>query len=79
MDRIEINVQSGDVAVISLSQEEIDNIRRAEQEYLSGITYADKRRAEYPTFEQQMDILYHEGYEGWKSVITAIKEKYPKL
>lgn len=40
--------------------------------------YNEKRGAEYPSIEDQLDILYHEGFDAWKAQITAIKEKYPK-
>ena len=42
------------------------------------ITYAQKRRAEYPSFEDQFDLLYNGGYDVWKSTIQAVKDKYPK-
>ncbi|MBT0668404.1 hypothetical protein HT136_08480 [Novosphingobium profundi] len=40
--------------------------------------YAGQRAAEYPTWQEQMDILYHEGYDAWRAMIQAIKDKYPK-
>jgi hypothetical protein len=41
-------------------------------------TYAEKRAAEYPSFADQFDLLYHGGIEAWKDVIQAVKDKYPK-
>lgn len=41
-------------------------------------TYADFRRDEYPSIVDQLDILYHAGFETWKTTIQAIKDKYPK-
>ena len=40
--------------------------------------YQRKRRAEYPTWEQQMDDLYHNGITGWSANIKKIKDLYPK-
>ena len=40
--------------------------------------YKEKRTAEYPSIIDQLDTLYHEGHEGWKAKIQAIKNKYPK-
>lgn len=40
--------------------------------------YKEKRAAEYPSIKDQLDTLYHEGYEGWKAKIETIKNKYPK-
>jgi len=40
--------------------------------------YQRKRRAAYPTWEQQMDDLYHNGISGWSANIKKIKDKHPK-
>ena len=40
--------------------------------------YQEKRQAEYPTIADQLDDLYHNGIDGWKKTIKAIKDKYPK-
>lgn len=40
--------------------------------------YQRNRAAEYPSFADQFDLLYHGGYEAWKASIQAIKDKYPK-
>jgi hypothetical protein len=41
-------------------------------------TYAEKRAAEYPSFADQFDLLYHGGETAWKAAIQAVKNKYPK-
>jgi methyl coenzyme M reductase subunit C-like uncharacterized protein (methanogenesis marker protein 7) len=40
--------------------------------------YIPQRAAEYPSIQDQLDTLYHEGYDGWKAKIQAVKNKYPK-
>ena len=40
--------------------------------------YKYNRAKEYPSFADQFDLLYHGGYEEWKAVIQAVKDKYPK-
>ena len=40
--------------------------------------YTSKRRAEYPDYATQLDDIYHNGIDGWKATIKAIKDKYPK-
>ena len=32
----------------------------------------------YPSIEDQLDFLYHQGYDGWKAKILEIKNQYPK-
>ena len=45
---------------------------------LENNSYKSKRRAEYPDFASQLDNIYHNGIDGWKTTIKAIKDKYPK-
>ena len=40
--------------------------------------YQSKRRSEYPSIEDQLDDIYHNGVDTWKASIKAIKDKYPK-
>ena len=40
--------------------------------------YKQSRADAYPTIEAQLDSIFHEGVEGWKDTIQAIKVKYPK-
>ena len=42
------------------------------------LDYKNKRVAEYPSIEDQLDTIYHSGVAGWKTTIKAIKDKYPK-
>jgi hypothetical protein len=40
--------------------------------------YKYKRAAEYPSFADQFDTIFHDGIDAWKEQINTIKEKYPK-
>ena len=40
--------------------------------------YQRQRAAEYPSFADQFDLLYHGGIDAWKAAIQAVKDKYPK-
>ena len=40
--------------------------------------YKDKRLAEYPSWNEQLDNIYHNGVDAWKAEIKKIKDKYPK-
>ena len=42
------------------------------------LTYKEKRAAEYPLIQDQLDKIYHSGITGWKAEIKKIKDKYPK-
>ena len=41
-------------------------------------TYKYQRVAEYPTWNEQLDNIYHNGIDAWKADIKEIKDKYPK-
>ena len=51
---------------------------QAEKQAIANFTYADKRASEYPSLADQLDDIYHNGIDGWKTTIKAIKDKYPK-
>jgi hypothetical protein len=40
--------------------------------------YKAKRQQAYPSIADQLDILYHSGFDAWKSSIKAVKEEFPK-
>ena len=45
---------------------------------MAKTAYIAQRMAEYPSFADQFDLLYHGGYDAWKAAIYAVKTKYPK-
>ena len=45
---------------------------------LENNSYKSKRRAEYPSIEDQLDKIYHSGIDAWKADIKAVKDKYSK-
>mgnify|MGYP003667014595 FL=1 len=44
----------------------------------SNNAYQRSRAVEYPSIVDQLDDLYHNGIDGWKTNIKIIKDKYPK-
>lgn len=41
--------------------------------------YVSQRVVEYPSVVEQLDYIYHNGVDAWKSdIIDPIKAKYPK-
>ena len=54
----------------------------AEQERLQAEydnnQYQRDRAAEYPAVVDQLDDIFHNGIDGWKTTIQAVKDKYPK-
>jgi hypothetical protein len=54
-------------------------IADAETLAITNRTYEEKREIEYPEVVDQLDDIYHNGLDGWKATIKAIKDKYPKV
>lgn len=52
-------------------------ITRLQAEYAAK-QYQRDRAAAYPSIADQLDLLYHSGYDGWKAAIDAVKQEYPK-
>nr|BAR38131.1 hypothetical protein [uncultured Mediterranean phage uvMED] len=61
-----------------ISENDIKNkIDELEAKYISD-EYKRKRKLEYPSIVDQLDDIYHNGVDGWKETIKAVKDKYPK-
>ena len=46
---------------------------------LDNNSYRSKRRDEFPRIEDQLDYIYHNGIDKWKTdIVDPVKNKYPK-
>jgi len=43
-----------------------------------ALEYSRNREKEYPTWQDQLDDIYHNGVDAWKATIKVTKDKYPK-
>ena len=66
----------GGTAVISKSDIQAKQAE-LKTEYENNKYQRDRKEA-YPSIEEQLDDLYHNGISGWKTTIKATKDKYPK-
>lgn len=68
----------------SLLKEDIDNdgnniqVEMNYEEVIAATSYKEKRAIAYPSMEEQLDKIFHEGLESWKQQIQEIKNKHPK-
>jgi|TARA_B100000282_G_scaffold194969_1_gene142322 hypothetical protein len=60
------------------SQPTDDELNAAYTAWKNANEYKQKREVEYPEVVDQLDDIYHNGIEGWKTKIKTIKDKYPK-
>ena len=60
------------------TEQEIEE-KIAELKYQEEVNeYQEKRKLEYPDWGDQLDKIYHDGVDAWKTDIKVIKDKYPK-
>ena len=57
---------------------EIEQELQAQLTEFHATEYQRLRMTAYPSIVDQLDLLYHGGYDAWQSAIQAIKNKYPK-
>ena len=67
---------------VAITDAEADQIRTAQvQANLDALTYADKRRAEYPPVTDYLDAVVkgdQAGIDAYIAACQAVKAKYPK-
>ena len=64
---------------ITLEQSKIDAARAELDAEYAKVKYQDDRRAEYPDWGTQLDYIYHNGIDKWKTdIVDPVKKKYPK-
>tara|TARA_R100000773_G_scaffold32289_1_gene27525 strand:- start:22 stop:312 length:291 start_codon:yes stop_codon:yes gene_type:complete len=68
-----------DNKLVSLEKSKIDAARATLDAEYAAIKYQDDRRKEYPDWGTQLDYIYHNGVDKWKTdIVDPVKAKYPK-
>ena len=63
---------------ITLEQSKIDTARIEINKAAAATKYQRDRAEAYPSWQEQLDKIYHSDIDAWKADIKAIKDKYPK-
>ena len=63
---------------VSLDNDKVVAARKIIDDAFAAKKYQRDRAAEYPSWQDQLDKIYHSGIDAWKADIKAIKDKYPK-
>ena len=64
---------------VTVEQSKIDAARVELDADYAKIKYKDDRKAEYPDWDAQLDYIYHNGIDKWKTdMVDPVKAKYPK-
>ena len=61
-----------------ISKADLEAKKAELQAEYDALQYARDRKAEYPTWQDQLDYIYHNGIDAWKATIKVTKDKYPK-
>jgi len=61
-----------------ISKEDIKDKQVELQVEYDAKQYQRDRKEAYPSIEDQLDDIYHNGVDGWKATIKVTKDKYPK-
>jgi hypothetical protein len=68
----------GDVAY-DKDNNEVTYDSNAVDALVASEAYKDLRAKEYPAIAEQLDYIYHNGIDAWKTdMIDPVKTKYPK-
>ena len=69
---------SGDIAY-DKDGNEVSYDNTAVEAEIAKNAYKEQRASEYPPLTEQLDYIYHNGVEAWKTnMIQPVKDKYPK-
>ena len=75
------NTYTGDNTVIPMNTEVLptkESIESALVTFEASEVARENRRVAYPEIQDQLDDIYHNGIDGWKATIKAIKDANPK-
>jgi hypothetical protein len=68
----------------SLNWKDEETNKPTEQEFNTALEdydskqYQRNRASQYPSTADQLDMLYHQGIDGWKAEIKKVKDAHPK-
>ena len=73
-----VTVIRGDVAY-DKDKNIVEYDNKAVEALIASEAYKDLRAKEYPAITDQLDYIYHNGIDAWKTnMIDPVKTKYPK-
>tara|TARA_B100001093_G_scaffold499575_1_gene548969 strand:- start:30 stop:332 length:303 start_codon:yes stop_codon:yes gene_type:complete len=64
---------------ITLDQSKVDAARVTLDAEATANVYQEERKRAYPSIREQLDYIYHNGLDKWKTdIVDPVKTKYPK-
>ena len=75
LDDKTVEIKDADGKNVVIEQSKVDAARVE----LDKLTYQGQRSREYPDYGTQLDYIYHNGIDKWKTdIVDPVKAKYPK-
>ena len=81
----EVSIRNNDINDIvwengttPISKSDIEAKQAELQAEYDAKQYQRDREKEYPSWQDQLDDIYHNGIDAWKTKIKLTKDKYPK-
>jgi hypothetical protein len=71
--RIEVNATTGETKMVEYTADE-----QAALPTPTVASYAELRAVAYPSIQDQLDTIFHDGLDAWKAEIQAVKDLHPK-
>ena len=72
-------VRFQDNKAYDINGDEVAYNEAAVQAEVDANAYKEQRASEYPPLTEQLDYIYHNGVEAWKTnMIQPVKDKHPK-
>ena len=83
MFRKQVGTDETDTAIMEVGNcpftyDKLEAERQRLQDLEEAKQYQQDRADAYPSIPDQLDKIYHEGIDGWKADIKAVKDEYPK-
>lgn len=69
---------SDDLGAFDANGNKVEIDLKAVNAWVDPETYKYQRQQAYPSIADQLDTLYHGGYDAWKASIEAVKNQFPK-
>ena len=64
---------------VTIDQTKVDAARVTLDAEAAAAAYQEERKRAYPSIREQLDYIYHNGIDKWKTdIVDPVKTKYPK-
>jgi len=73
-----VGIDEDETAIMSSDPKKFGVTWSQVEEKINATQYQRDRASAYPSTANQLDMLYHQGIEGWKAEIKKVKDQFPK-